>query len=479
VSDKNKILMFSAIIGAVFLWLRFISSAFDYDTAWDQRPTYLLVTLMVISSLAFCGLLWSLSKSKASGRSFAILLGLGLVFRALWFGSTPIYEDDFYRYFWDGNLIVNGYSPYVTAPADALPSILPANIGDSPLEHSGIDPKLQAIQENGPVERVAYPYVKTIYPPIAQTFFATSQLTSPWNLDAWRMILLIFDGLSLWLLLRMVRRYKKPDWSVMIFWLNPLLITETMNAGHMDILLLPFLIGAVLLVLNDRSKIAALSLVGAVGVKLWPIILAPLLFANYLKAPIKHFKSIVSVTLILVVASLIILYPQLAARFEPDTGIAAYSANWQTNSFLFSYIDDTFATIFDDNEGTYARMLVFIAILGLIFFKSLKVDLSKPELLTKSLLIITASLFLLSPTGYPWYLIWMIPWLVLHPSPALLLLTVTLPLYDLRYPLSLDAESNLFDDLIVPIEFAPSVIWIAIDFMKSLKGKQSDRREAY
>ena len=478
-SDKSKILMCSAIVGAAFVWLRFISTAFDYDIAWDQRPTYLLVALMVIASLAFCGLLWSLSKSKASGRTLAILLGLGLVLRALWFGSTPIYEDDFYRYFWDGNLIVSGYSPYVTAPADALPPILPANIGGSTLEQDGIDPELQAIKENGPVERVAYPYVKTIYPPIAQAFFALSQLASHWDLDAWRLILLIFDGLSLWFLLRLVRRFKKPDWSVMIFWLNPLLITETMNAGHMDILLLPFLISAVLLVLNARRKTAALSLVGAVGVKLWPIILAPLLFANYLKAPIKHFKSAILVALILVGVSLSVLYPQLAARFEPDTGIAAYSANWQTNSFLFGYIDDMFAVAFDDNDGTYARMLVFMGILGLIFFKSLKVDLSKPETLTKSLLVVSASLFLLSPTGYPWYLIWIIPWLVLHPSPALLLLTVTLPLYDLRYPLSLGADGNLFDDLIVPIEFAPSVLWIAIDFVKSLKGKHSDRRETH
>jgi hypothetical protein len=85
--------------------------------------------------------------------------------------------------------------------------------------------------------------------------------------------------------------------------------------------------------------------------------------------------------------------------------------------------------------------------------------------LSSALLVVTATLFLLSPTGYPWYFIWLLPWLSLHPSPALLLLTVTLPLYDIRYPLSLSENGqNMFDQIIVPLEFAPTIIWLAIQY---------------
>jgi hypothetical protein len=56
-------------------------------------------------------------------------------------------------------------------------------------------------------------------------------------------------------------------------------------------------------------------------------------------------------------------------------------------------------------------------------------------------------------------MLWFLPWLVISPSLPLLLLTVTLPLYDLRYILATD--SNLFESVIVPLQFLPSLIWLA------------------
>jgi hypothetical protein len=96
------------------------------------------------------------------------------------------------------------------------------------------------IANEGFVERVPYPDIQTIYPPVTQLFFFIHHVLAPWDLDVWRAMLLI-DAPTLLLLLKLLTALKKSRALVMIYGLNPLLITETMNAGHMDVLLLPFL----------------------------------------------------------------------------------------------------------------------------------------------------------------------------------------------------------------------------------------------
>jgi hypothetical protein len=69
-------------------------------------------------------------------------------------------------------------------------------------------------------------------------------------------------------------------------------------------------------------------------------------------------------------------------------------------------------------------------------------------------------LFMLSPTQFPWYYLWLVPLLALKPSWALLALTVTLPVYYLRYPLEALGEAVWFDYGLVWLEFVP--IWLLL-----------------
>jgi hypothetical protein len=531
------------------LTLRAISPAFGYDIHWEERPTSIAVGLMIIAASGYFLILFGLFKgqkktqqintlnttcfpgpqSKTTGHplvSYKALLIFGLLIRLLWFGSTPIYEDDYYRYFFDGQMVTNGLNPYTYAPADALPPILPAaietplsspnnaadNNNDQVLLHEQnletpkapeaiaptgnsaqkpeqfpaiptiptIPPTLKEIAQSGPVDRVAYPYIRTIYPPITQAVFALSQWITPWGLDTWRGILLLADIICLYLLCRILKRLERPRQQVMIYWLNPLLITEIMNAGHMDILLLPFLLAGVLFFTHKRLKTAGTMLALAVGVKIWPLILSPFFFLKHIRK-YKDIKALFAVAAPFIILSFLFLLPQIATKLDGDAGLIAYSENWQVNAFLFSLIDAAVEFIQEDSIHA-SRIIVavlFLLLGGYQFVKSLKnqslmshgnkSDHTEDSLfLTRAILMVTVSLFLLSPTGYPWYYIWLLPWLAVHPSRPLLLLSITLPLYDLRYPLTLiDGGDNLFNTWVVPLEFAPALLWIMIDFAKS------------
>jgi hypothetical protein len=85
---------------------------------------------------------------------------------------------------------------------------------------------------------------------------------------------------------------------------------------------------------------------------------------------------------------------------------------------------------------------------------------NEPAELFERCLLAVAAVFLLSPTQYPWYYTWMIPFLAIRPRTSLLLLTATLPLYYLRFYFDARGKAGIFDYGIVWLEYVP--VWCMI-----------------
>lgn len=399
------------------------------------------------------------------------LLVIGLAMRLLFLPSTPIYEDDFYRYFFDGSLSSHGLNPYQYTPQDALPQT-PSEFNDIlGIESHTIEPKaeLDFLSTEPLMERVAYPHISTIYPSIAQAVFALSYQLKSFDLTTWRLLLLIFDLISFALLIQLLRHLQKPITYSAVYWLNPLLITETINAAHMDILIIPALLGTLLLVAKQRFHFAGLTLAIAVAIKLWPVLLIPSVFKPLLKQPKKRLTSL----LLCLVVITVLLMPQLLHYANVHSGLQNYSEYWRTNSFLFGLLEDALLLLeqkisyYFGQPQAIARYIiagVMVILIAVLFFKKQKQahQTQLTELLAKHWLVIITAMFFLSPTGYPWYFIWFLPLLVLKPNMPLLLLTMLLPLYDLRYPLTVIDEFELFNDIIITIEFLPTLILLAV-----------------
>ena len=81
-----------------------------------------------------------------------------------------------------------------------------------------------------------------------------------------------------------------------------------------------------------------------------------------------------------------------------------------------------------------------------------------------------AALFLLSPTQFPWYYIWVIPFLALTPRLALLLPVALLGLYYLRFPLAAAGHVGVFDYGVVFVEFVPVWVLLAVGFFRRRSG---------
>lgn len=458
-----------SILGLVLLTIQAFSTQFEYLIPILKRPTLLIVILLVIAGLIYLVIIKNILLKKITF-NLVPLFFIGLVLRLVFLQSTPIYEDDFYRYFFDGSLTTHGLNPYNYAPEDALKKSAPNRNNILGLENKEQDahPDLHFLAEQSLMERVAYPHIRTIYPPVTQAVFALSYFIEPFSLIVWRALLLISEIISFFLLVKLLKCMNKPMiWSA-IYWLNPLLITETINAAHMDALLVPLLLSALLLAAKKSYRFAGLALALAVGVKVWPILLIPSLFRPLLTKPKELLVAILPCLLTLIV----VLIPQLLSYTNEQSGLMNYSQYWRTNSFLFGllensliYFDENFAYYFGDPQQL-ARLIVG-GIISLLVIFQLKNSCENIEQLIKSWLVIITCLFLLSPTGYPWYLIWFLPLLAVKPSLPLLSLTMLLPLYNLRYPLNELNKTELFNDVFIPLQFLPPILFLFIQWYRN------------
>lgn len=430
-----------------------LSRDFDYDAPLLTYPVISFVALEVLAGALYLGLLWLIPRSAAAPRLLALILGAGLVMRAVTMVSTPILEDDFYRYLWDGAVVAAGEDPFRYPPAAVL--------GAAPDAEASLVMLSKLAETSAPVaERINHPHLTSIYPPLAQSLFAVGASIEPFDLTTWRWILLVFEGATvvlLFLILLLLRR--SPLWLA-IYWWNPLVIKELVNSAHMDALLLPFLAAMVLSMLLGKRGLASLCLAVAAGVKLWPVLLLPTVLRPLAVEPRK-----LAAALVLFVAAFSVTGWWVFRQMGGETGLAAFSTGWNMNDAFFLALDwgvEGGLSLFGAewvNSGGVTRVLLAAAVLSLGFWLNRRTAADADELCTR-FMIVTAMVFLLSPAQFPWYYTWLVPFLVVVPSPALLLLTALLPLYYLRFWLDIRDQSLLFDHGIVWVEFLP--VWLLL-----------------
>jgi hypothetical protein len=477
---------FSLIL--LHLFLSRISKGFAYDRNLAEKPILLFSFLEILAGLIYlviardtlhdskAGL--QLSKPneyecksnvhylrfKARRNLVLWILGVGIATRLAMMFSTPILEDDYYRYLWDGAVLSHSYNPYAHSPREVREgsSSVPSGLRDLATESGQV------------IHRINYPHLRTIYPPVAQFVFAVAHFVKPWSILALRLIFLGFDLLTLVLLILVFKRLRISPLLLGLYWWNPLLIKEVYNSCHLDVMVGPFLLGAVLLVIHDRYVFASSVLAIAVGTKVWPVLLIPLTLRPLLCDSRRLLPALVF-TLLPILA---MFTPMVLSDLNRTSGLIAYSRLWEMNDALFMgilWISKSTLKLLqvDPWHGQFlARVLVILILCALVTRLSWK----KPDDVAdfcEKCLFITASLFLLGPTQFPWYYLWILPFLAIRPRFSLLLLTVMLPLYYVRFYFDARGNAQVFDNLIVWIEYMPVFFLILWETYRGYKKREA------
>ncbi len=217
--------------------------------------------------------------------------------------QPPQTSTDAYRYVWDGRVQLSATSPYRYAPADdtlaALrdPLLFP---GLGAVEPSGLetvrplpdDPAaLRDVTRNDDRIAINRPQVPTIYPPVAQGWFAAVALVTPWTagtlgLQVGAALLAAgVTGLLGWVLLRTGRDVR---WAALWGW-SPIVAVEAGNNAHVDVLTTALVVAACTVLALDqrvRGRVVGGALLGlAVATKVVPLLLLPALTVLRRAAP--------------------------------------------------------------------------------------------------------------------------------------------------------------------------------------------------
>jgi alpha-1,6-mannosyltransferase len=351
-------------------------------------------------------------------------LALGAAMRLLWLDAPVVLNTDHFRYLWDGALVAHGLWPWGAPPAAGVP---------------------EALGEAGAAlrDQLRFAGLRSIYPGTAQAGFGLAHLLLPWDMRGLRLLALAAEAATLALSLLWLRGAGWPASRAAIWWCCPLVPVLLLGNAHVDVLLPPLLLGGRLAARAGRGWATGALLGLAVGVKLWPVLLAPLLGRALPPA------AWPGAALALLLVGGVMAAPLLATIGTADAGLAAYAGGWLVNNAPFAW-----AVALWPGAGAWLRPLVALAAGGVALAVAWRAP-SGPAVLVGGTMVIAASVFYLSPAQYPWYGVWFMPFATLLAFRPLLLPAVLLPLYWLWFPMDRAGQGALFNLTLAALHALP------------------------
>ena len=332
---------------------------------------------------------------------FWLLAGIGILFRFIFLMAIPNLSQDFYRFIWDGRMVLQGVSPYLLTPESYL--------GDSSSLHSVGMTIAQAQELYAGMGNLNGSHFSN-YPPINQlcfaiaTFFAGKSILG--SVIVMHILIILADIGILYFGRKLLLKLQINPNQIFWYFLNPFIIIELTGNLHFEGVMLFFLITSLYLLYQKKWVWSAVLLGVSVSVKLIPLLLLPLYFRWFLNNFDKGFFKLFIFHFIVVGIAILTFTPFLSAQFISNFSetIALWFQNFEFNASIYYIIRWIGFKIVGWNLiETVGKILPMIVILFLIIFSFFRNNKTMPELIT-ALLIGISFYFLLSTTVHPWYI---------------------------------------------------------------------------
>ena len=214
---------------------------------------------------------WAIERTGGAPRAtLGLVLGVAVASRLALLPTVPTLSTDAYRYVWDARVARAGLSPFAYAPTA---------------------PEVSALRDHEIYPRLNHSTWRTIYPPGAQVFFRAVYALAPDSVRAMKVGVALAELAALGLMLLLVKQLGLPSSRVVVYAWNPLVLVEVWGSAHIDGLVLPAVVGATLAAVTRRPRSVAALLAAGALVKLYPVLLLPLLLGAALETRDGHVES--------------------------------------------------------------------------------------------------------------------------------------------------------------------------------------------
>jgi|SRR5579885_689092 len=400
---------------AIFLW---VARQEDVEA---RMPEF--VGLLLLAGIFYIVGVFLVERFRLGTAALLVILTAAVLFRVALLPAPSTLSDDVYRYQWDGRAQRAGLNPYVVFPnAPGLAWLQNPEHPEPPGEET-----------------------PTIYPPLSEFMYRLVEAV-----PAYKRLSTVFDLASAGVLLLLLAAKEQPLHRVLAYAWNPTILISFAMSGHFDSLAILTLLTALFLLATNRP---ALSM-GALALSFLSKFFPAMLLVTFLKrVRWKHAVIFLFVTLALYL-------PFLGAGLHLLDGARNYARDWVNNASLYHLL--RFAT--GSREG--AQLVAGLTVLATIGCLAKR----RASPLWSSF-VLTGGVLLLSPTAYPWYFTWSIPFLCFYPRASWLLMSVTTVLA-YSAPIAYGAREPLKTSLLMlSLEYGPVYLWLAYSLWAAAKAK--------
>ena len=352
-----------------------------YNLARFEHSKLLLIYTVLFGSYYF---IVKNQKIKESWLSY-----LAVLFRLLFLVAIPNLSQDFYRFVWDGRLILEGLNPYLHTPNELMESSI------------GLFPQMNTLYEGmGALSAKHY----SNYPPVHQMPFIIAAFISKHSILGSIVVLrLILISADLGILVfgkKLLKKLNKPTRTMYWFILNPLVIIELTGNLHFEGLMLCLFIMSLYFIHSKKWHIAAVVMALSIAVKLVPVLSLPL-FLNKLgwKKSVLFYSVTAAVFIILFIPFFSF---GLLENFSATIGL--WFSNFEFNASVYYFLKGTLENINGVSVINSMGIIVACVVTLQTSYLLLKKKKETSQIILMILWILSGYYFI-STTVHPWYII--------------------------------------------------------------------------
>jgi len=312
---------------------------------------------------------------------------MALAARLMFFISVPLHSDDYFRFFWDGHLVLHDIDPYAFTPTQLL------EMEFFPLL---LEPIYQELNS---------PNYFSVYPITNQIFFTTAAWlggSSILGFVVWlRVALILADLLGIWALCQLLKAFKMDANHALLYAVNPLILLEITGNLHFEGLMLTFIFLGIW-ALTKRKYFSAGGGIGmAISIKLTPLIILPMVL-KYLK--LKDF--IVFISALILICALFFL-PIFAWSNVGNfiSSLQLYYGKFEFNASIHYLIRELGYIVKGYNVIGSTSFLLSLMVFLIICYLAWSVKIDRVQVLIQLAIAAYFVYLLMGMVVHPWYII--------------------------------------------------------------------------
>lgn len=371
-------------VNKIPILLALASMLFYASFAYDLVRTDYIKLLSLYAGLFF--LFYKLI--QITKHDIKLLTWIAFAFRAIFILAIPNLSQDFYRFIWDGRMILEGFNPYLYTPESFISN------SEFPIAQAQ-----ELYNGMGTLNGNHF----TNYPPLNQFCFIIAGLFAGKSIlgsvIVLRLIIIAADFGILYFGKKLLKNLNLPVHHIFWYILNPFIIIELTGNLHFEGVMIFFLVWSLYVLQQGKWQWAAVILALSVSVKLIPLIFLPLIW-KYLKLKKGFlFCCITGLT------TLALFLPFYATEFLTNytETVGLWFQNFEFNASFYYLFREIGYWVSGYNQiaiiGKMMALLVFLIVLALAFFRK---NNSLKHLILSMILALTCYYFL-STTVHPWY----------------------------------------------------------------------------